>query len=1046
MTELAFGNNPVAIDPKKKKVLLFGDNPVAAAVKPLAFGDNPVAEPKPEPEQGSTFLDGLSELAGDVGTFFMDAPITALGAVRDFGQDAMGATTDLMKGWVDIARKDPRLLAFNPLGAVGILARDVEVEETPQLPEVKEPRTIGGRFLREAGRFSLSFLPVFSAMKAHGTMKAAVTAGAFSGGLMEPAEENLSAMIQKYPGVRNPITTLLATDPNDPAVVKRFKNSMEMAGLSAAVETLLPALKLLRFGRKSRVGEQVAEDAVRPTFSQRMAATNPAARLTAEDLLAKRGPLPKKAGNINLTKQGLSQQAKRVEVAVSDAAGGFQGPRRGVVSNKETQLLAELANTTSETIAKRGYDSQGMLALRNRLADSSDNLVKMARAAKGGSEADLIAFQEALPTHVVLQAEVSGATAEIGRSLQQFKITAQTEKVRQKLIRDIIESGGGRELIERKAAALADIDDPAAFARMAGKINAATTKDKVTELWINGLLSGIPTHVVNAGSNGLVAAYSIPERLMTAGFSTLEAGARRAVGAAPAAERVYIREAAAKLSGMIRGMKKATVAAYKQFRFEDAPELFSRVSKVEGRYQSISGLKGKLARIPTRALESSDVFFKMINYSGELEALAARDGIKRGLSGEKLRMHVALLLNETPETMAARAWKTAEINTFTRPLREQEGIITAAGRKTQELAQNHALIKAIAPFVRTPVNIFKFTGERTPLGFFMKDMRNALKSPASRNEALAKVVMGTSTAAVAFNAAWEGQITGGGPTDPNERRILRQTGWQPYSIKIGDTYYSLARFEPLGSLVGIAADTAEVAKSGVLSRGEYGKLSGMVMAAFARNATNKTFMRGFTEAISAIDPNNPTGSPERFIEQLVASAATPTFVAQMAKAEDPVIRDVRGIIDRIKSRFPGMSGEVRPLLNLWGETISREGGYANNLLSPVYISKDRNDVVSNEMVRLKVSPSMPGRKIGGVALTPDQYTRYVQLAGRGAKEDLDDLVKSMVWGKMTGIEQEDEIRKTIREWRGEAREDLFTEYPQLFRAVEEQKDKREGLQ
>ena len=1005
------------------------------------------AQTETKTEGSRSFLDRVGGFANDLGEFFSDIPITALGAVRDFGQDALEASGDLLKSMVNIADKNPKMLALMPFGEMALATRGVEVEEAPKLPKVKQPRTVVGSFSRDAGRFTLSFLPVFNTMKAFGTMKAAVGAGAFSGGLMEPAEENLSALIQKYPGIRNPVTTLLASDPNDPAVVKRFKNSIEGLGLGVGFEGLFASLRFIRLGRKARVGEQVAEDAAQPTFSERMVANNPATKLTAQDLLAKRGPLPEKAGNILLRKQGLTQQAKRAEAIISDAAGGFQQARRGVVSNKETQLLAELANTTSQAIEKRGYDATGLLQLRNQLVDSSDRLVKLAKAAKGGSEADLIAFQEAMPTHVALQSKVAGATAEAGRALQQFKITAKTEKVRQKLIQDIIESGGGRDLIEQKAKAIAEIaaDSPAALAKKIAEVNAATTKDKVTEIWINGLLSGIPTHVVNAGSNGLVAAYSIPERFVTAAVSTLEAGARRAVGAKPAAERVFFRESAALTSGMIHGMKKAVVAAYKQFRFEDAPELFSRVSKVESRHQSIGGLKGKLIRIPTRALESMDVFFKMINFAAEKEALAVRDAIQKGLGGDKLRAHVALLLNDMPEGMVAKAWEKAEVNTFTRSLRHQEGLIAAGGRSVQGLAQRHALVKAIAPFIRTPVNIFKFTGERTPLGFFMKDMRNALKNSATRSEAMAKVLLGTSSAAVAFNEAWEGRITGGGPMDPSERRILRQTGWQPYSIKIGDTYYSIARFEPLGSLVGIAADTADIAKSGVLTSGEYIKLIGMVMGAFARNATNKTFMRGFTEAISAIDPNNPMGSPQKFIEQLIASAATPTLVSQMAKARDPVVRDVRGIIDRLKSRFPGMSGEVQPLLNLWGETISRDGGPANNLLSPVYISKVKNDFVSKEMVRLKISPHMPGRHIGGVALTPDQYTRYVQLAGRQAKRELDIEVSDSEWRNESPIDQADIINKIITQARKEGREQLIEEYPQLFRAIEEQADKKAGL-
>ena len=46
----------------------------------------------------------------------------------------------------------------------------------------------------------------------------------------------------------------------------------------------------------------------------------------------------------------------------------------------------------------------------------------------------------------------------------------------------------------------------------------------------------------------------------------------------------------------------------------------------------------------------------------------------------------------------------------------------------------------------------------------------------------------------------QGLITGRGPEDTKERAVLRETGWQEYSIKVGDQYISYQRFEPFGIL------------------------------------------------------------------------------------------------------------------------------------------------------------------------------------------------------------------------------------------------------
>lgn len=1067
---------------KKKKVAQQPEpNPPPVISEPQDDTPDLVSlSPKPTEEEASNNF--VADTVEGAKNFFLDIPLIAIGGARDFAQDMVGATFDISKMWQETARENPAFLTLIPGGLNVIPFKDLDIGDKPsELPQVKQPRTSLGKISRDITRMSLAFVPIFRAMKGFGSMKAAVAASAFSMGLMEPAEENLANLVQKYPGVRNPITTFLDADPDDSRMERRFKEALIGAGLGATFEKLLPMLKLLRMGRKAGVSEAVADDAARGLPSERAAAnpaTNPATKITMEDLLERRGPIPvnpgnrltpqqllsrsgpapaktvgasnikeilkireellvqrakgtaastkkiaglgarldellnppgqKFAGNINLSRQGISQQAKRSEMAVAETLHANR-----VVSNRETQALAEMANTTSDVIERRGYDAAGMLQLRQKLADSADKIPALAKAANGGSEESLVAFNNHLDLHVALQRDVSGATAEVGRTLQQQKIIAQTEKVRQRFIKEIIESKGGRDTIEAKAAALADIDDPAILARMIPKLQKATTKEKITEIWINGLLSGIPTHVVNFGSNLLVAAYSVPERLVTAGFSTAEAGLRRITGAAPAAERVFFREVNAKMSGVIRGSKEALMAAWRQLAFEESPLMFTRVSKVEGRFQSISGLKGKLIRIPTRFLESSDVFFKMINYSGELEALSVRDAIKRGFKGSALRDHVAVLLSDPPEKMAAKAWGVAQKNTFTNPLAEQEGIVAGLGRLTQQAAQNFALVKAIAPFIRTPVNIFKFSGERTPLGFISKDMRTALKTPATRAEALAKVSLGSASSAVAVNYVLDGDVTGGGPINPTERRALRQTGWQPYSIKVEGKYYSYARFEPLGSLLGITADAVNIYKAGAATDKEWKDIAAMITMAFSRNATNKTFMRGMTEAISAIDPKNPLGSPAKFLEQLGGSLV-PTFVSQMAKADDPVVRDIRGIIDRWKSRIPGLSQDLQPLQNLWGQNISRDGGFGNSLLSPVYISKDKNDKVSNELVRLKLSPTMPPRKIGGVELTPDQYTRFVKMSGQPAHQVLNGIMKGKGWSDVPAFEQGEIIKRVIR--------------------------------
>ena len=116
-------------------------------------------------------------------------------------------------------------------------------------------------------------------------------------------------------------------------------------------------------------------------------------------------------------------------------------------------------------------------------------------------------------------------------------------------------------------------------------------------------------------------------------------------------------------------------------------------------------------------------------------------------------------------------------------------------------------VKLIVPFIRTPTNILKFAMERTPLAPIMKSVRaDILAGGARRDTALARISMGSMAMAVTASYAAQGVITGGGPSDPALKSHLYNQGWQPYSVKIGDKYYAYGRLEPLGMMMGLAAD------------------------------------------------------------------------------------------------------------------------------------------------------------------------------------------------------------------------------------------------
>ena len=387
--------------------------------------------------------------------------------------------------------------------------------------------------------------------------------------------------------------------------------------------------------------------------------------------------------------------------------------------------------------------------------------------------------------------------------------------------------------------------------------------------------------------------------------------------------------------------------------------------------------------------------------------------------------HIRQIVENPSDAIRNAALDDARYFTFTRPL-------GPFGAAIQQATNSHPAAKLIMPFVRTPTNIVKFAGERTPFAIFSQNVRKELaKGGIARDQALAKMTMGSIIGTAVYSYALEGKITGGGPTHPAARQALYRTGWQPYSFKIGtqivdeqylkehplydgkigdavEKYYSYGRFEPIAMIFGITADMAEIA--GELDKEDAEKLPTMVASSISKNLVSKTWLEGLSSALEAVE------DPDRYMDTFVRNMAgtiVPTGVAQYARSNDPVLRETRTVLDRIRSRIPGYREDLEPRVNLWGDPIILEGGLGPDMVSPIYTSTKKHDKVNDEIVRLEIAPSMPRRKLAGVELSDKQYTEYVRLTGQPAKDFLDRIVNSPSWDRLPDFEKRTLIKGVI---------------------------------
>ena len=724
---------------------------------------------------------------------------------------------------------------------------------------------------------------------------------------------------------------------------------------------------------------------------------------------------PDFAGNINLGKLESPQDIKRALSAVNNRV-GFDAATRGRVSQAETERLAsELGMTPDTLLARRkgqAFNAEEALAARQILAKSGNELVNLARKVKGQDHPgdDLGAeFQRALTRHAAIQEQVSGMTAEAGRALQQFRMLADSRNVRGDVLAAIVNSGGGTARIKEAAETLIDAAEtsPGVFNAVAEKAMKPKWRDKLVEVYINALLSGWQTHAVNMLSNTLTSLAQIPEHATAA---VLGAG-RRVVGKGD--DAVIGSEVGARTFGLLQGAKEGFRLFANSIRTGEPSDM---VSKVEGQqFKAVSGIKGEVIRIPTRLLTAEDELYKGIARRMELNGLAVRAAHKEGLRGQAAKARIAELSSNPTDDMLAKSMDYARYLTFQRKL--GPGAAKVAG-----LAQDWPVLKLFLPFVRTPTNLLKFAVERSPAAPILKEWRADWKAGGARRDlAVARVMLGTGVGMAVYEAALSGKITGSAPTDPAKAKLQYADGWQPYSIRVGDKWYSYKRLDPFSTTLGVAADMA-LLPDGMSDKQREDRVT-LLVASIMGNLASKTWLSGLSDITGAI--NEPDRKAERMIQRLVGAVTVPTGVAQMARLVDPVSRETDTVGEYVQNRIPGLSKGLLPRRNVWGEPIGNEGGVGPDIVSPIWQSTAKDDPVNRALLDSGISIGNLSKKVGGQELSPSQYDRYQALAGPLMKDAAGGVVSTNGWAGMDDEAKQDAVSKALTAARATARGRLF---------------------
>lgn len=937
---------------------------------------------------------------------------------------------------------------FGDIGAGGLLSGRVDVP-------IGEFKKEGGGGV-QALRGLVAYLTALSVLRGAGAKTLPASAGADAFGVDN--ETNLSnlfnELVPEDSPFRNPITDFMAAKTTDSEFVKGMKGAAEGLGIALPIELLAKGARVISGMRTGSDGGAGLADDLGQVKAEKTTGAKAQSPLSASfdgaDYDIGMMELPFEKVNNDAFIKKVSSELDAIRKKNTNAAGETKLNKKG----RKVRHTAEVVKTAREQFLKNpegetkrlleldpskkldAVDEIEFALVQESSLQRIDDLVKAGDEVSGNQ-----AFEHFFNFHLpVIEEQAARFSESAGRDLVFRKALKQGD----------FSTGRRLQSVSQQVLAKSDPNiDPLAFAQkwretspkeLIKETRRLGGADMIFEAWVNSLF-GLKTHVVNTLGNVVNLTMQTVER----GVAAQIRRTKRAFGGS--ANGVTEGEAMDMLYGMVTsqvhnlatlGKNLSRVATLKEIpgsQFQKLEQANVRAIKgantnfKEGSfmYQGVDAA-GHIMSAQGKLLLTMDEYFKMTGYTAAVRAAARRTAVGEGKTGRALTERIGQLVKEPSPSIKAEAQNFADYATFTKELGQ-------SGKAMHEFVHKTPFGRYVVPFHNVLVNLAKFSGERTPLAVFSKQIRADLAAGGVRADlAQARMATGTAASMGFLTLALGGGITGGGPTNKKMREAWRRKGNQPYSFVISgkdgkQRHVSFERAEPAAFFAGIMADFVEIADQ--ISEGERIAFAKGFALSMSKHFLSQTFagsvgdfFNGFLRGDARFFENLgasvvPFGGVMRDVEKVVdptlrdTKTVDPTFLRrdfrkQFGKEFGDSLADsaevLSKMLNKIKANIPGYSKDLPARVNMWGEVVAYERAVGFDPLSPFFIQTVKDSPLDDWLIELKVPVGLPepvisDAKITGssehpVALTPQQYHDYVVLSGKPAFEELDKYVRT----------------------------------------------------
>mgnify|MGYP003624231401 CR=1 FL=1 len=977
--------------------------------------------------------------------------------------------------------------------------------------------------------------------------------------VFDPNEGRLSDMLVEFdsPVLNNAVTQYLATDEDDTEMEGRLKNVLEGMLIGGPFEILfgIKAFKKAKatkdFAEKEKIYKETGEaiDGLKKGKKTKKVLTKIVENnkaINTKEYIKKINIGQKEAKKetesfikkiLNTKSFGNSAQVLKT---IDDISERFDDVTKDYLENDvlKNQTAEELATLLSrdkgeilKALPKEGERAKSatvrMLATKQivqelafTLKETSEQYVKkfgkdINKWTKEAKEQVALQSEIVRMTVVALKDQIRGAArvTQAGR----IKVVRSEGKVLdvEKLV-DIIQSFRGDSVTMANLIKDAPLEE---VINSVSKTKYQRAVEVFNSLYINSLLSGVFTQAINMKS-GIYEALIRPieqiggglvrgdGRSIKLGFAQYQ-GMMMSFGDTMKAVSLALRQGDAILDPLSRTQDNLEIIGGKAVRPISGANLGAEGVKVFG-FDVGTGIDwiGNVLELPSRLLMSGDELLKQMNYRGRLFTNALDDTMTRGLdiSSKEGKENIKRIFDEGFDKNGAANIKDNSINkktldyaresTYTNSLKG--GSYLDWGSKVQTFLNNSPEFRFLAPFIRTPTNLWRHFGNRVPgFGLLTKQNRDLWSSGdrRARAEVLGRQMIGMSATMYGLHLATEDvedkdgkrypKITGNGPSNFNIKKTWLSMGWQPYSIaqinKDGSiSYKQYNRMDPRFYILGIIADLKENLVN-INDEQKEDVFSAAALTVF-KNAANKTYLRGISDAMELIA--NPTeNSFSKFFGGVVGNAIPYASLRNQGipgiLEPEKEVYETRGFLDRIFARTGLGEKFLEPRRDiLTGEPIEKTpsslyfnadgvASFSFWLQAPSLVGKKtdvKNNPVAFEIARLRIPLGEPQKiKYKKVDLTEYkkngqsaydymmQNIGKVKLSNKNLTEYLQNTFNSTSYKNLQEGNTEFDggkemyIRKIFKGFKDKAYYEMLKEYPEVKKAIMEVQKEKYGF-